>query len=324
MDAPQVVIVGAGPAGLTAALYAARARLAPLVVAGYAPGGQLMQTTEVENFPGFAQGVLGPELMAAMRQQAERFGARLLAEEAVAVDFSRPGALQVVTDSGVVTAPAVIVATGAAARMLGVPGEDRLLGRGVATCAVCDGAHFAGMKVAVAGGGDSALEEVLQLSRIAREVHLIHRRDSLRASRAMQERVLELPNVVVRWNTQVVEARGDRRLEALLLNDQVEPFDGLFVAIGHEPNTAIFEGQLPRTPEGYIQTIEGETRTAVPGVFVAGDAFDFRYRQAVTAAASGCKAALEAERYLIHARPVVAGADGRSATAPPTLSRPAA
>jgi len=298
-----VIVIGGGPAGYTAALYTARAGLSPLVVAGYASGGQLMTTTVVENYPGFPLGVEGPDLMHAMRAQAERFGARVLEEDAVNVDLSGP-AKQVHTDSGAHLGQAVIIATGASARRLGVPGEDRLTGRGVATCAVCDGAHFRNLKVAVSGGGDSAMEEALQLSRIAAEVHVVHRRDALRASKVMQERVLGDPRIRVHYNTQVVEAVGGRRLESLILEDvatgerRTEAFDGLFVAIGHVPNTDLFRGQVPLDAEGYVLTAEGESRTAVPGVFVAGDAFDRRYRQAVTAAASGCRAALEAERYL--------------------------
>ncbi|MBM3460560.1 MAG: thioredoxin-disulfide reductase [Armatimonadetes bacterium] len=303
MKTHDAIIIGGGPAGWTAALYTARAGLSGLVVAGYASGGQLMTTTVVENYPGFPEGILGPEMMAAFRNQAERFGAATLEEDAVAVDFSTPGALQVTTDSGVHQARAVIVATGASPRMLGVPGEDRYLGRGVGTCAVCDGAHFRGLKVAVSGGGDSAAEEALQLARIASEVHLLVRGDRMRASRVMRERVESKPVIRVRYNTSVACVVGDKRMSGLLLKDsegqREEPFDGLFVAIGHSPNTAIFRGQLPMDESGYLQAVEGESRTAVPGVFVAGDAFDFRYRQAVTAAASGCKAALETERYLM-------------------------
>ena len=301
---PQVIIIGGGPAGYTAAVYAARASMRPLVLAGYAAGGQLMLTTTVENFPGFPDGVQGPDLVAAIRRQAERFGAQVLEEDAISVDFSQPGALKVTADSGSWTAPAVIIATGASARRLDVPGEEKYMGRGVATCAVCDGAHFRDQKVAVSGGGDAAMEEVLQLSRIAREIHLIHRRDSLRASRVMQERVLALPQVKARWNTQVTEVKGERKMNALVLRDTrtgqetEEAFDGLFVAIGHSPNTDIFQGQVPLRADGYIQTVDGDVRTTIPGVFAAGDVYDSRWRQAVTAAASGCKAALAAEHYV--------------------------
>lgn len=304
MSEHNVIIIGGGPAGFTSAIYAARASLRPLVIAGYASGGQLMSTTEVENFPGFPQGVLGPDLMRMMREQAECFGAVVIEEDAMEVDFSTPGRLRVSTDSGEHVAPAVIIATGASARRLGVPGEDEYMGRGVATCAVCDGAHFRDLKVAVNGGGDSALEEVLQLSRIAREIHLIHRRDTLRASKVMQARVQALPNVVFHWNTEVVEVLGEKRVHGLKLRRTdtgevaSEMFDGLFVAIGHTPNTWFVDGQVPLDEKGYVRTVEGESRTAVPGVFVAGDAFDVKYRQAVTAAASGCRAALEAERYI--------------------------
>jgi thioredoxin reductase (NADPH) len=305
----QVIIIGGGPAGYTAAIYTARAAMSPLVIAGYASGGQLMSTTEVENFPGFAHGIQGPELMAAMRAQAERFGATILDEDATAVDLSTPGRHRVATDSGVFEAPAVIVATGASARRLGIPGEDSFMGRGVATCAVCDGNHFRGQRVVVSGGGDSALEEVLQLSRIAAEIVLVVRGGQLRASKAMQERVFALDNVRVRYHTEVVEVLGERRLRALRLRalrlrdnitgrEALEAYDGLFVAIGHRPNTGFLEGQLPLSAEGYAQTRDGESATAVPGVFVAGDVYDYKYRQAITAAASGCRAALDAERYL--------------------------
>jgi thioredoxin reductase (NADPH) len=300
----NVIIIGGGPAGCTAAIYAARAALSPVLVAGYASGGQLMTTTVVENFPGFPQGVQGPDLMRDMRDQAMRFGAAVIEEDAVSVALSPRDQHTVRTDSAELKAPVVIIATGASAKTLGVPGEERLMGRGVATCAVCDGAHFRDKKVAVVGGGDAAIEEVLQLSRIASQVHLLVRGERMRASAIMQNRVQTLPNVQIHWNTQVAEVLGERRLEQLRLrspggDSRTENFDGLFVAIGHRPNTWMFGGQVPMDADGYIQTIDGETRTAVPGVFVAGDAFDFRYRQAITAAASGCKAALEAERYLM-------------------------
>jgi thioredoxin reductase (NADPH) len=314
MSERRIIVVGGGPAGWTAAIYAARAALSPLVIAGYAAGGQLMTTTTVENYPGFSEGILGPALMAQMRAQAERFGAEVLEEDVLEVDFQTPGALHVFTDSGKFSAPAVIVATGASARRLGVPGEETYMGRGVATCAVCDGAHFRGMRVAVAGGGDSAMEEVLQLSRIADEIHLIHRRADLRASTIMQDRVRALDKIRFHWRTEVAEVLGERKMTALRLRDvetgeeRLEPFDGLFVAIGHRPNTGFLEGQVALLSNGYVPTVEGESRTSVPGVFVAGDAFDFRYRQAVTAAASGCRAALEAERYLTLEAPALVGA----------------
>lgn len=315
MSDHKVIVIGGGPAGYTAAIYAARAALRPLLIAGYADGGQLMTTTDVENFPGFPNGVQGPALMAAMREQAERFGTRVLREDAVRVDFSHPHALRVFTDVAEYVAPAVIIATGASARRLGVPGEEQYMGRGVATCAVCDGAHFRDRKVAVSGGGDSAMEEVLQLARIAREIHVVHRRDVFRASHIMQERVRALPNVTFRLHTEVAEVVGQKRMTALRLRDvrtgdvTEELFDGLFVAVGHRPNTDIFLGQVPLLETGYVRTVEGENRTALPGVFVAGDAFDFRYRQAVTAAASGCRAALEAERYLAVELPTLVAAD---------------
>jgi thioredoxin reductase (NADPH) len=297
-----VVIVGSGPAGLTAAIYAARANLAPIVIAGYAPGGQLMITSEVENFPGFPEGIDGPELMARMRQQAERFGARLVDADVERVDLAgRP--FQVWAEGVPYTADSLIIATGASAMWLGLENETRLRGRGVSACATCDGFFFRGKKVAVVGGGDTALEEASFLTRFASEVVLVHRRDRLRGSKIMQRRVLENPRISVRWNSQVVDVLGEDVVDGLRLRDtvtgeeRVEPVQGLFLAIGHRPNTAAFRDWLEADETGYL-IVHDETRTRIEGVFVAGDVHDHRYRQAVTAAADGCKAAIDAERWL--------------------------
>jgi thioredoxin reductase (NADPH) len=298
----RVVIVGSGPAGLTAAIYAARADLAPIVVAGYAPGGQLMITSEVENFPGFPEGIGGPELMARMREQAERFGARIRDTDVEAVDFTtRP--FRITAAGSTVTADAVIVATGASAVWLDLPNETRLRGRGVSACATCDGFFFRDRKVAVVGGGDSALEEALFLTKFASQVVLIHRRDQLRGSRIMQDRVLSHPRISVLWNRQVVDVLGDEKISGLRLRDtrtgeeSEEPVEGLFVAIGHRPNTDVFRDWLEVDGKGYL-VVHDATRTAVEGVFVAGDVHDHRYRQAITAAGDGCRAAIDAERWL--------------------------
>jgi thioredoxin reductase (NADPH) len=298
----RVAIVGSGPAGLTAAIYAARATLAPLVIAGYVPGGQLMITSEVENFPGFPEGIGGPELMARMRQQAERFGARIVDVDLTRVDLSgRPFRLW--AESVTYTADSVIVATGASAVWLGLENETRLRGRGVSACATCDGFFFRGRKVAVVGGGDTALEEASFLTRFASEVVLIHRRDQLRGSKIMQQRVLADPHVSVRWNREVVDVLGDEVVDGLRLRDtvsgeeSVEPVQGLFLAIGHRPNTDVFRDWLDADEKGYL-VVHDETRSRVDGVFIAGDVHDHHYRQAVTAAADGCKAAIDAERWL--------------------------
>jgi thioredoxin reductase (NADPH) len=298
----RVAIIGSGPAGLTAAIYAARADLVPIVIAGYAPGGQLMITSEVENFPGFPEGILGPELMARMRQQAERFGARIRDTDVEAVDLSvRP--FRITAGGSTVTADALIVATGASAVWLDLPNETRLRGRGVSACATCDGFFFRDRKVAVVGGGDSALEEALFLTRFASQVVLIHRRDQLRGSRIMQDRVLSHPRISVLWNRQVVDVLGDEKISGLRLRDtrtgeeSEEPVEGLFVAIGHRPNTDVFRDWLEVDEKGYL-VVHSATRTAVEGVFVAGDVQDHRYRQAITAAGDGCRAAIDAERWL--------------------------
>ena len=298
----SVAIIGSGPAGLTAAIYAARANLAPLVFAGHLYGGQLMLTTEVENYPGFPDGIMGPELMEAFRAQAERFGSTLHFVDVTKVDFSqRPFRLW--TEDDTYTADTLIVATGASARWLDIPGEARLRGRGVSTCATCDGAFFREKHIVVVGGGDSAMEEAIFLTRFAKAVTLIHRRDAFRASKIMAERALAHPSISVIWNTAVTAVLGDDKTTQLALENLVTgeqstiDADALFVAIGHDPNTAIFRGQLDLDDTGYIQSADGVT-TNVPGVFVAGDVFDIRYKQAITAAGSGCKAALEVEKYL--------------------------
>jgi len=299
----DLVILGSGPAGLTAAIYAARADLAPLVVEGLGAGGQLMLTTDVENFPGFPEGILGPDLMARFRDQAQRFGARFLTTDAEAVEFSehpfvvRAGGEEHRTRS-------VIIATGASARLLGLPDETRLIGHGVSTCATCDGFFFRDQPIAVVGGGDSAIEEALFLTKFATRVTVIHRRDTLRASKIMQDRAFSNPKITFRWNSVVERLLGDTRLEGVELRDtrtgersQLE-VSGLFVAIGHDPNTALVAGQLELDEAGYIRTEPGSTRTSVPGVFAAGDVQDHVYRQAITAAGSGCMAAIDAERWL--------------------------
>ncbi|HEY8425398.1 MAG TPA: thioredoxin-disulfide reductase [Limnochordales bacterium] len=298
----QVIILGSGPAGLTAAIYAARANLSPLVVAGREAGGQLMLTTEVENFPGFPEGIQGPALMDAMRRQAERFGARFIDDDATGVDFTgRP--LKVMVGDQTYEAEAVIVATGASARWLGLPSEQRLRGRGVSSCATCDGYFFQGKKVVVVGGGDTAMEEALFLTRFATEVVVVHRRDTLRASKVLQDRARAHPKIRFVWNAVVEEVLGDKSVEGVRLRDvrtgetRVEPCHGLFVAIGHDPNTGFLRGQLELDERGYV-VVHDETRTSVEGVFCAGDVADHRYRQAITAAAAGCKAAMDAEKYL--------------------------
>jgi thioredoxin reductase (NADPH) len=301
----KVVIIGSGPAGYTAAIYAARANLAPLMVSGLQSGGQLMLTTLVENFPGFVDGVMGPELMETLRKQAERFGTDMIAEDVTRVDLGRRPFVVGVGDS-TFEAETVIVATGASAKLLGLPGERELMGRGVSTCATCDGFFFKDQNIMVVGGGDSALEEALYLARLGRQVEVVHRRDTLRASKIMQERAFKNPKITFLWDS-VIERIADpaqgkvtavqlRNVKTNALSER--PVDGLFVAIGHQPNTTLFRGQLELLPNDYLKVVPGTTQTSVPGVFAAGDVADFTWRQAVTAAGTGCMAALEAERYL--------------------------
>jgi len=301
-DTRNVVIVGSGPAGFTAALYAARANLRPLVLKGLEAGGQLMLTTEVENYPGFADGIMGPELMEQMEKQAERFEAELLHQSVTRVDLSeRP--FGVWTGDHEYRAHTLIVATGASAKWLGVPGEDTLRGRGVSSCATCDGFFFRDRELIVVGGGDTAMEEATFLTRFASTVTIVHRRDEFRASKIMVDRAMNDPKIRVRWNATVEEILGDGAVTGVRVKDTVGgreeelATDGVFVAIGHTPNTSLFEGQLD-LEDGYIPVQEPRTLTSEPGVFAAGDVVDRIYRQAVTAAGMGCKAAIDAERFL--------------------------
>lgn len=303
MQTRNVIIIGSGPAGYTAGLYTARANLKPLLFEGYLSGGQLMTTTDVENYPGFPDGIQGPEMMPLFRKQVERFGAELITQDVDAIDFSqRP--FKVVSVGKEYFAHAIIITTGASAQYLGLPSEKKLMGKGVSACATCDGAFFKGERLAIVGGGDTAMEEALFLTRFATEVVVIHRRDSFRASKIMQERLLKHPKIKVMWDTVVSECLGESKLTALKLrntktgDEKQEDFGGLFVAIGHKPNTDLFKGVLDMDPTGYLITKGKSTYTNIEGVFAAGDVQDKIYRQAVTAAGSGCMAAIDAERWL--------------------------
>ncbi|HEY1348876.1 MAG TPA: thioredoxin-disulfide reductase [Ktedonobacteraceae bacterium] len=298
----DVTIIGSGPAGYTAAIYAARANLSVLLFQGYEIGGQLMQTSDVENYPGFEEGILGPDMMEKFEAQARRFGTQMLTEDVTAVDFSqRPFTLS--ADSGQYQARAVIIATGASAQWLGLPSETRLKGRGVSACATCDGFFFKGKDVAVIGGGDTAMEEAIFLTRYASHVTVIHRRDALRASKIMQDRALKNPKISFLWNTEVSEVLGTEAVTGLRVRqrlsgeENVLPMQGLFLAIGHRPNTDLFRSLIATDQAGYIVPVT-YTMTNIPGVFAAGDVTDHRYRQAVTAAGDGCRAAIDVERWL--------------------------
>ena len=300
----NVIIIGSGPAGLTAALYASRANLQPLVIEGLEAGGQLMLTTLVENWPGFRDGIMGPDLMAEMRTQAERFGAEIIRGNVAKVDlFNHP--FTVTTSDTSYQCRSLIIATGASARLLGLPSERKLMGHGVSTCATCDGYFFRGKPIAVVGGGDSAMEEAIFLTKFASKVTVVHRRGTLRASKIMQDKALANPKIAWEWNSEVEDINDTAQgavtsmvLRNNVTGDQKElPVDGVFVAIGHTPNTSLFKGQIEMDANGYICTHTG-TRTSVPGVFAAGDVQDHVYRQAITAAGSGCMAAIDAEKYL--------------------------
>jgi len=301
----DVVIIGSGPAGLTAGLYTARANLRPLIVEGLNAGGQLMLTTMVENWPGYRDGIMGPDLMAEMRAQAQRFGAEIVAGQVTSADLSKRPFTLTFADGASVETQTLIIATGASARMLGLPSEQKLLGHGVSTCATCDGFFFRNRPIAVVGGGDSALEEAIFLTRFASKVRLVHRRDALRASKIMQDKALANPKIEFAWNSVVDEVRDVEQgaVTGVVLRDvktderREVPVEGVFVAIGHTPNTSLFSGQLDMDANGYLVTHQG-TRTNVAGVFACGDVQDHVYRQAITAAGTGCMAALDAERYL--------------------------
>jgi thioredoxin reductase (NADPH) len=299
-----VLIVGSGPAGLTAALYAARANLHPIVIEGLQAGGQLMTTTEVENYPGFPTGILGPELMGKMREQAERFGAEFVTADATKVDISSGSPFTVWVDDDAYTGKTLIVATGAKARMLGLERERALLGRGVSTCATCDGFFYRDKPLVVVGGGDSAMEEATFLTRFASKVTVVHRRDRLRASKVMQDRAFANPKIDFRWNTEVADVTGGQSVDGVVLRDTATgetsklEVGGMFIAIGHIPNTDLFAGQLDMDDAGYLIVRSPGSATSVDGVFAAGDVADHVYRQAVTAAGTGCVAAIDAERWL--------------------------
>lgn len=303
----EVVIVGSGPAGYTAAIYAARAQLAPVLYEGsVTAGGALMNTTEIENFPGFSEGILGPDLMEAMRKQAERFGTKLVTDDIVSMDLSAPIKVLVDGSGNEIRAKAVILAMGSAYREIGLTNEKRLSGHGVSWCATCDGFFFRDQDIAVVGGGDSAIEEATFLTRFARSVTLIHRRDTLRASKIMIERANKDPKIIFRWNTEVTDILGDSKVSSLVLRDTVNgsvselPVTGLFVAIGHDPRSELVRDQVKVDAAGYVEVEPYSTRTNLDGVFACGDLVDHTYRQAITAAGSGAQAALDAERFLTH------------------------
>ena len=298
------LIIGSGPAGYTAAIYAAGANLKPVLYQGIQPGGQLTITTEVENYPGYPDGIQGPEMMVHFEKQAARMGADIRYGLATKVDFSATPHKVWIDDEKLIEADSVIISTGASAKWLGLESEQRLNGYGVSACAVCDGFFFRGKEVAIVGAGDTAAEEALYLSKLCTKVHMLVRRDSMRASKVMQERVLKTANIEVYWNTDTLEIIGDKKVEAMRIRnnkteeEQTVPVGGFFVAIGHQPNSDIFKGFIQMDEAGYIQTVPGTSKTNIEGVFAAGDVQDKHYRQAVTAAGSGCMAALDAERYL--------------------------
>lgn len=300
----QVLIIGSGPAGYTAAIYAARANLKPLLYQGIQPGGQLTMTTEVENYPGYPDGIQGPEMMVHFEKQANRMGADIRYGFATNVDFSQLPYKVWIDEEKLIEAESVIICTGATAKWLGIPSEERLNGFGVSACAVCDGFFFRGKEVAIVGAGDTAAEEALYLSNMCTTVHMFIRRDQMRASKVMQDRVVNTPNIKIYWNTDTDEILGDKKVEAVRIKNnrtqltQEIPISGFFVAIGHQPNSDIFRGWIDMDETGYIQTVPGTSKTNVAGVFAAGDVQDKHYRQAVTAAGSGCMAALDAERFL--------------------------
>lgn len=305
-EAFEVIIIGSGPAGYTAGVYTSRAKLRTLIISGTLPGGQLMTTSEVENYPGFPNGIFGPELMMNMREQAERFGTVIVDDEVIRVDFSKRPFI-VTTHSETYEAESVLICTGASPRKLGIEGEQQFAGRGVSYCATCDGPFFKGEDIVVVGGGDTALEEATFLSKFGKSVKIIHRRESLRGSKILQQKAFENPKIHFLWNSVVADIKGDKKIGTIVIKDinngkqQILQAGGLFVAIGHEPNTAIFKGQLEMDDKGYI-ILKSQTKTSVEGVFAAGDVHDYRYRQAVTAAGFGCMAALDVEKWLTERR----------------------
>ena len=304
MSHEHVIILGSGPAGLTAALYAARANLRPLIFDGLLMGGQLTQTTDVDNYPGFAEGIMGPDLMDAMRSQVERFGARFELDEIVSCDLSKRPFTVVASGGNTFTCDALIIATGATAKRLNIESETRLWSRGVSACATCDGFFFKGVELIVVGGGDTAMEEATFLTKFATKVYIVHRRDALRASKIMQDRAMKNPKIEFIWSAEIVEILGDQKCDAVRLRNTVtgetwvKPIGGVFLGIGHEPNTRAFVDWIDHDADGYLVTTPGRTATNIPGVYACGDVQDHYYRQAVTAAGSGCQAAIECERWL--------------------------